>query len=64
MLALAFDLYTVHFALAPYYSGLIRHRPNGTLEAYHWTSLPPVPRMWGPYLAANLALAATAFRRS
>jgi hypothetical protein len=34
LLALAFDLYTMHFVLAPYYTGLIGHRPNGSLGAF------------------------------
>jgi len=57
LLALVLDLYTVHFLLAPYYSGLIRHRPNGTLEAFHWSFRLPLPRLWPTYLAANAALA-------
>jgi hypothetical protein len=57
LLALAFDLYTVHFVLAPYYAGLIQHRANGSLEAFHWDTLPPVGRLWPLYLVANAALA-------
>jgi hypothetical protein len=57
LLALAFDLYTVHFVLAPYYGGLIRHRPNGSLEAFHWNALPAVPALWPLYLLSNAALA-------
>jgi hypothetical protein len=34
LLALAFDLYTMHFVLAPYYTGLIGHRPNGSLGVF------------------------------
>jgi hypothetical protein len=62
-LALAFDWYTVHFVLAPYYAGLIRHRANGSLEAFHWNGLPPVPGIWPLYLAASVALAWVAMRR-
>ena len=69
LLALALDLYTVHFLLGPYYTGLIRHRPSGALEAFHigWLSrigiqeyfrrLAPV-WLWMAYLGANFTLAA------
>jgi hypothetical protein len=30
-----FDLYTVHAVAIPYYTGMIRHKPNGALEALH-----------------------------
>jgi hypothetical protein len=30
------DLYTVHLVEVPYYTGLIRHRANGTVAALHW----------------------------
>jgi 4-amino-4-deoxy-L-arabinose transferase-like glycosyltransferase len=30
------DLYTVHAAAIPYYTGMIRHRANGSLGALHW----------------------------
>jgi len=55
-MAVAFDLYTAHFVLAPYYAGLIRHRANGSLEAFHWTGMAPVPRIWALYLLANAVL--------
>ena len=55
LLALALDLYTVHFVLVPYYTGLIRHRPNGALEAFHLNGFPSISLL---YLAANSALAA------
>jgi hypothetical protein len=29
------DLYASHFVLIPYYSGLIMHKPNGLLAAFH-----------------------------
>jgi hypothetical protein len=29
------DLYTMHFVALPYYAGLIAHRPNGMLAAFH-----------------------------
>ncbi|MBS1855465.1 MAG: glycosyltransferase family 39 protein [Acidobacteria bacterium] len=62
LLAVAFDLYTVLFVLAPYYGGLIRHRANGSLEAYHWSGLPPLPATWPLYLLANAALVWAASR--
>jgi hypothetical protein len=34
-----FDLYTLHAVGLAYYTGLIRHRPNGTLMALHWADL-------------------------
>jgi hypothetical protein len=30
------DLYTVHAVEIPYYTGMIRHRANGSLGALHW----------------------------
>ena len=69
LLALALDLYTVHFLLGPYYTGLIRHRPSGALEAFHigylsrigiqeyFRRLTPL-WLWMAYLCANFALAA------
>ncbi|HXR77349.1 MAG TPA: hypothetical protein VN737_15325 [Bryobacteraceae bacterium] len=39
LIALAFDLYTVHFVLTPYYTGLIHHGPSGSLMAFHVTDL-------------------------
>ena len=33
------DLYTVHAVAIPYYTGMIRHRANGSLEAFHWAGL-------------------------
>lgn len=30
------DLYTVHAVAIPYYTGMIRHRANGSLGALHW----------------------------
>jgi hypothetical protein len=29
------DLYTIHMIAIPYYTGLIAHRPNGPLAAFH-----------------------------
>ncbi|HEY1338231.1 MAG TPA: hypothetical protein VGF59_12010 [Bryobacteraceae bacterium] len=40
----AFDLYTVHFLLIPYWTGLTAHRPNGSLAAFH----PGMPGQPGP----------------
>ena len=40
--ALAFallDLYGMLFVALPYYTGVIGHRPNGSLESFHWTAL-------------------------
>ena len=31
----ALDVYTVHFVSIPYYTGLITHRPNGSVAAFH-----------------------------
>jgi hypothetical protein len=33
------DLYTVHAVAIPYYTGMIRHRANGSLEALHGAAL-------------------------
>jgi 4-amino-4-deoxy-L-arabinose transferase-like glycosyltransferase len=33
------DLYTVHAVAIPYYTGMVRHRANGSLEAFHWAGL-------------------------
>ena len=69
LLALALDLYTVHFLLGPYYTGLVRHQPSGALEAFHigylnrigtleyFHRLVPV-WLWVAYLCANATLAA------
>lgn len=35
------DLYATHFVAIPYYTGFIRHRPNGALEALHLSNLQP-----------------------
>jgi hypothetical protein len=35
VIAVALDIYTVHFLLMPYYSGAIRHKPAGGLETFH-----------------------------
>jgi hypothetical protein len=39
VLAVALDLYTVHFLLLPYYAGMIGHNPSGTLESFHVETL-------------------------
>ncbi len=69
LLALALDLYTVHFLLGPYYTGLVRHRPSGALEAFrigylnrigtqeYFRRLVPI-WLWVAYLCANATLAA------
>ena len=36
------DLYTVHALAIPYYTGMIRHRANGTLAALHWADVQAV----------------------
>jgi hypothetical protein len=36
------DLYTVHGVAIPYYTGMIRHRANGSLTALHWAALQSV----------------------
>jgi hypothetical protein len=54
------DLYGMLFVALPYYNGLIAHRPNGTLEAFHIGQFARLPL--GPagylYIAATLALLA------
>ncbi len=35
------DLYATHFVAIPYYTGFIRHRPTGALEALHLSALRP-----------------------
>jgi hypothetical protein len=54
LLAIALDLYTMYFLLIPYYHGLIRHRPNGALEAFHPTGLAYLPALWPLHLAAAI----------
>lgn len=39
VLAVALDLYTVHFLLMPYYTGMIAHRASGSLETFHLETL-------------------------
>jgi 4-amino-4-deoxy-L-arabinose transferase-like glycosyltransferase len=39
LLALALNLYTMHFLLLPYYTGLIAHAANGTFRAAHIQAL-------------------------
>jgi hypothetical protein len=36
------DLYTVHGLAIPYYTGMIRHRANGSLGALHWADFQAV----------------------
>jgi hypothetical protein len=54
----ALDLYGMLFVALPYYNGLIAHRPNGTLEAFHIGQFARLPL--GPagylYLAATVVL--------
>ncbi len=33
------DLYTVHFVAIPYYTGILAHRADGSLAAFHFNSL-------------------------
>lgn len=33
------DLYGMLFVAIPYYTGLLAHKPNGFLDAFHWTPL-------------------------
>ncbi len=35
----ALDLYAMHAVAIPYYTGLIRHKPNGALESLHGSAL-------------------------
>ena len=37
----ALDLYAANFVAIPYYTGFIRHRPNGALESFHLSALRP-----------------------
>jgi 4-amino-4-deoxy-L-arabinose transferase-like glycosyltransferase len=43
------DLYTVHFLFIPYYVGLVSHRANGTLTAFHIGQLQGIN--WWDFLA-------------
>jgi len=59
----ALDLYAMHFVALPYYAGLIRHKANGALEAFHLSALrsvqrPPLPMigLWVLYLAATVTV--------
>ena len=36
------DLYTVHFVAVPYYTGMIAHRANDALAAFHLHDLSPI----------------------
>ena len=36
------DLYTMHAVALPYYTGMIRHRANGSLGALHWAGFQSV----------------------
>ena len=40
------DLYTIHMVALPYYTGLIAHRPDGPVAAFH-----PAARSWAESLA-------------
>jgi hypothetical protein len=57
-LALALDVYSLHFLLAPYYHGLVRHRAEGSLEAFHFTDFRQyawsLGAAWPIYLAGAL----------
>jgi len=66
------DLYATHFLLMPYYTGLVAHRANGSLESFHLSQLaagglqtmmsrmaPAAPVtfvLWLSFMAATLAL--------
>jgi hypothetical protein len=59
----ALDLYAMHFVALPYYAGLIRHKANGALEAFHLSALSSIPRpplglaaLWLLYLTATVTL--------
>ena len=57
----ALDFYTVNFVSLPYYAGLIRHRPDGSLENFHLRSLAhvgTVPIGWVFYALGTVALIA------
>jgi hypothetical protein len=36
------DLYTLHFVAVAYYTGVIAHRADGALEAFHLHDLAPI----------------------
>jgi hypothetical protein len=74
----ALDLYTLNAVAIPYYTGMIRHRANGSLEALHSAAFQGVfdrlaifsaaapsllSVLWVLYLAATFAIAALALRR-
>jgi hypothetical protein len=58
----ALDLYGMLLVALPYYTGLIAHRPNGMLEAFHVGRFGELRLGWAGwlYVAATLALAAIA----
>ncbi len=72
------DLYTTHFLLLPYYTGLIAHRADGALAAFRLSQLgdggfslmmsrlmlpaPAAVALWLGFLIATLALPVLAVR--
>ncbi len=77
ILALALDLYTVHFVSMPYYTGLIAHRATGGLESFHVANVQDQMRtmfqrqlvgeasfavLWAVYAVSTVALGAAAIR--
>ncbi len=72
------DLYATHFLLLPYYTGLIAHRADGALAAFHLSQLgngefslmmsrlmlpaPATVALWLGFLIATLALPVLAVR--
>jgi hypothetical protein len=73
----ALDLTAMHTIALPYYAGLIRHQPDGSLHLIHLTSLnlrmifarlstlmpqPVWVALWVAYLVATAAVVGFAFR--
>jgi hypothetical protein len=54
--AIALDVYTVHFLLMPYYTGLIAHRASGSLPAFHFETLVSETGLLVQRLAVNEAI--------
>jgi hypothetical protein len=65
------DLYGMLFVALPYYNGLIAHRPNGFLEAFHMGQFPDLVQRLGTstlllaiYIAATLSTAVLCWAKS
>ena len=59
------DLYAMHFVALPYYAGIIRHKANGALEAFHLSDgrrlMEHLGVGWGLYVAATFAIVALTY---